>query len=1185
MKFSEFLKERASKGGFTTEDTLACLLPLMKQVARAHALNLVAPLQGIEQLQVEKARVFFLQEDRLPIADQRQRVQQIQRMDQAPVDLLSRGVQARARQDFVLTADDAAHGDDAAVTVDHPLFLTDYVCWEQLLGHHDPLTDIFNLGQILAAVALGLDFHNLDDVNVFAKHRRNLFAIHADVHPFLARAIVRMTELHREKRVQELPLLIQALENYRQQEVAISVDPDQIDGFESRDLQGKQQVLLDRLQKRLFEISRRNRLLHFRSTQQSIDLTQASVPLSLDYQAIRDDQILVSDRELELKISQGQTISLNRSLNFSEAVYLPPQLNRMLREARRDLAEYGFEPLRLVLCMLRWSNLKENPQERLQSPLVLVPVRLQKERGVRDVWKLEPLSNDAEINPVVRYLFQELYDIPLPERIDLESSTLDSLYDFMKQAVTQSEPAVELHKIDRPQIRQLHTHAKRRLETYRRRAQVSGRGLRSFQQLDYSYDPANYHPLGIQIFSEFLDPQPVAWDPDHRLPNSLPQPLAGEDLPSLSSGAVRSAPGRDPDPPPSGIRTPAAETPAAVDANPYDWAFDLCAVTLANLRYRKMSLVRDYEALVTECPGNPAFDAAFSLVPRVAERPRSATPDVSERYDVVASDPTQASAIAQARQGDSYIVQGPPGTGKSQTITNLIADYVARGKRVLFVCEKRAAIDVVFARLKQSGLAELCCLIHDSQADKKSFVMDLKDTYNGFLEFRDRKSDQLQRRKECVAAIRQALYPLEEYSREMQESTWETGVATYRLLERCLETEKDLPALDPLQQARLPAWRDWNEGREAIEQLVSALQSQVPDGILARHPLRNLRSILADDPQPALTVEEGIQESLPLARNLAAATAMLPEALHQGSIHEWRHWIEICQTLQPLNASHAISLLDPASPASRDWDQRMESLRQQLQLLEQARDINLGWRERISRRDLPACLEAARGFARKWYHMIFPAWWRLRRVINRSYDFQRHPVKPSWETVLTELQAEYQAEDAVNDAKLEIARQFGFPAEQADQLMTRVASARSESAWDKPGLQVLRQTLIQADDAGSIVNRVADQSDSIRYLRGALDEFLDGYEKSKPAELVQELEQITKVSGPVAGLPGLLAVAATNSRRRAEDVALHGPACSPVGIRFCLGVMAETAAARKVAGRIYASGPSATGSSARSRLR
>ena len=100
---------------------------------------------------------------------------------------------------------------------------------------------------------------------------------------------------------------------------------------------------------------------------------------------------------------------------------------------------------------------------------------------------------------------------------------------------------------------------------------------------------------------------------------------------------------------------------------------------------------------------------------------------------MVPCDPTQARAIAEAALGKSYIIQGPPGTGKSQTITNLIADCVAHGKRVLFVCEKRAAIDVVYARLRQCGLSDLCCLIHDSQTDKKKFVVDLKQTYESYL--------------------------------------------------------------------------------------------------------------------------------------------------------------------------------------------------------------------------------------------------------------------------------------------------------------------------------------------------------------------------------------------------------------------------------------------------------------------
>src|SRR5262249_46376714 len=105
----------------------------------------------------------------------------------------------------------------------------------------------------------------------------------------------------------------------------------------------------------------------------------------------------------------------------------------------------------------------------------------------------------------------------------------------------------------------------------------------------------------------------------------------------------------------------------------------------------------------------------------------------TERHEVVLADPTQSAAVARSRTGASYVIQGPPGTGKSQTITNLIADHVARGKRVLFVCEKRAALDVVHHRLVQVGIGPLACLIHDAQDDKKPFIKDLKETYEGWL--------------------------------------------------------------------------------------------------------------------------------------------------------------------------------------------------------------------------------------------------------------------------------------------------------------------------------------------------------------------------------------------------------------------------------------------------------------------
>ncbi len=75
--------------------------------------------------------------------------------------------------------------------------------------------------------------------------------------------------------------------------------------------------------------------------------------------------------------------------------------------------------MRLVICFLHWANLKEKPIERFDSPLVLLPVELKKKKGIRDTYYLEAVSAEAEVNPVVRHQFKQLYDIDLPEVIDL----------------------------------------------------------------------------------------------------------------------------------------------------------------------------------------------------------------------------------------------------------------------------------------------------------------------------------------------------------------------------------------------------------------------------------------------------------------------------------------------------------------------------------------------------------------------------------------------------------------------------------------------------------------------------------------------------------------------------------------------------------------------------------------------
>ncbi len=93
------------------------------------------------------------------------------------------------------------------------------------------------------------------------------------------------------------------------------------------------------------------------------------------------------------------------------------------------------------------------------------------------------------------------------------------------------------------------------------------------------------------------------------------------------------------------------------------------------------------------------------------------------------SDSSQLSAVLSAAQGRDFVLIGPPGTGKSQTIVNMIAQFIAQQKRVLFVSEKIAALDVVYRRLREVGLGEFCLEVHSNKSKKTEVLAQLSSAW------------------------------------------------------------------------------------------------------------------------------------------------------------------------------------------------------------------------------------------------------------------------------------------------------------------------------------------------------------------------------------------------------------------------------------------------------------------------
>jgi very-short-patch-repair endonuclease len=156
---------------------------------------------------------------------------------------------------------------------------------------------------------------------------------------------------------------------------------------------------------------------------------------------------------------------------------------------------------------------------------------------------------------------------------------------------------------------------------------------------------------------------------------------------------------------------------------------------IGTFTYAKLPMVRDLDN-ATELLNDSDVVAAIAGEPQAQaeiaaqERPVTLLDAVppADDFCVLDADSSQRSAIDAVVSGQSLVIHGPPGTGKSQTIANLIASLVARGRKVLFVAEKRAAIDAVLTRLKAADLGDVVLDIHDGTRDRLRIAQDLGAT-------------------------------------------------------------------------------------------------------------------------------------------------------------------------------------------------------------------------------------------------------------------------------------------------------------------------------------------------------------------------------------------------------------------------------------------------------------------------
>ncbi|MCP8687132.1 DUF3320 domain-containing protein [Marinobacterium sedimentorum] len=260
----------------------------------------------------------------------------------------------------------------------------------------------------------------------------------------------------------------------------------------------------------------------------------------------------------------------------------------------------------------------------------------------------------------------------------------------------------------------------------------------------------------------------------------------------------------------------------AVQAQPR-WKVDTDRIGLGLFQFGKFQMYADLDpANWPEAGTGPdsallgqLLDKGFlrdaDLLENIADHEHISTPEIL--HLIKDADSSQLEAILAVMEGANLVIQGPPGTGKSQTITNLISEAVARGKKVLFVAQKMAALEVVKARLDECHLGDAVLELHSHKSNKTAVLDSLQSVFG---QGKPQSPDRSVEYRRLSAARTQ----LDEYVQAISQPILNSEMNFVECLGRMLDVQND-PRLEKLARIRFDLLRNW--GREELGTATRAL--------------------------------------------------------------------------------------------------------------------------------------------------------------------------------------------------------------------------------------------------------------------------------------------------------------------------------------------------------------------------
>jgi very-short-patch-repair endonuclease len=369
------------------------------------------------------------------------------------------------------------------------------------------------------------------------------------------------------------------------------------------------------------------------------------------------------------------------------------------------------------------------------------------------------------------------------------------------------------------------------------------------------------------------------------------------------------------------------------------------SMVIGPFSYQKQAMVNDLEDLQVLAKSDlvSALANDQSAIEKVRTQTGSVEPSdpdytpVEAEYLVLDADSSQSFVVNAAIAGRNLVVEGPPGTGKSQTIANVIACLVADKKTVLFVAQKRAAIEAVLHRLDTVQLSPLLLDAFLAGAGRRFISSELAKAFDNQRTVVDPDVTKLQR---SLSTSRDVLV---QHKDALHEEQFGWGATIHELRVMSLEVNSDISTEFRLPYKPMTAW-DQNDYEEALESFVELSRLGCFTSKWTEGPFWNL--ITVDSSETAIELSNA---SLVLKNKLESISNWISEAAEAIPSSE----VITASTLQEIfNVAKAHLKVMEVAPSASPWDISMGDLKRIHAAISGAREFDngekIGFLERFS---------------------------------------------------------------------------------------------------------------------------------------------------------------------------------------------------------------------------------------------